>query len=364
MLLPDVRSESHPTAPPWVEYEFVNQLEYMAWKQCLAAVVGYDDRDGTLVLLGTGTIIGSTLELYVATATHVLIGFANYYLGALTPNPFFGKDDLQLREQERLKTLLKERKFKVVVETMEFGPQRILDVRGAAGGEEMGADCALLQCEIPDESTLNDFHFAPAVMDFEHPTQDESLIMTGFVKPRGFEGKQWCKVSVNETEKIDMFRSNMVTRVSRIVEATTEPGRVKPGFMHWRVGMPSVDGMSGGPLIRLRGHRGRRPRSEGESITATTVGLVSRAAWDRPVNGSVEAEEHTWITAIETLPILTGPIQFVILNYHDIKKTIDKMPKRFDGITQVDLGKLLLEKQDKWKRRERAEKRRARSKQR
>lgn len=53
----------------------------------------------------------------------------------------------------------------------------------------MGADCALLQVAVPHESFLADFHFAPAVMDFEHSALDETLIMTGFVKPREFEGK-------------------------------------------------------------------------------------------------------------------------------------------------------------------------------
>jgi hypothetical protein len=89
MLLPELKSPENPDAPVWAEVEFASQHEYEGMKQSLAAIVGYDDREGyaRYVLMGTGSIVGfipgngvfPNAGLYVSTATHVVMGFVNLF---------------------------------------------------------------------------------------------------------------------------------------------------------------------------------------------------------------------------------------------------------------------------------------------
>jgi hypothetical protein len=291
MHLPTVRSSEHPSAPEWLEYEFDTQQDYIAFKQGIAAIVGYDDQTDSFTLFGSGIIFGSHVEMHVATATHVLTHIANDYYGAIPSNPFLGVEDRTQKELHRLKRLTSERRVRVLVETIEYGPLQMFDVIGLVGGEEMGVDCVLLQCQIP-ETLMGNINFLPIVMDDDPVVENETLIMAGFVQPKVFKPRERPSISAKEFDRIGILRSNLVTRVSRVAEITTEPGRVKPGATHVRVAMPSEHGMSGGPVVRLRGDKGRRPRVAGEAIITTTVGIVSRQADGTDANG--EPVEHTW----------------------------------------------------------------------
>jgi hypothetical protein len=185
MLLPEI----DPVTRPWATAE-LDQGEYEGMKRSLAAIVGCDEREGEgkYVLMGTGVIIGQVppLGLYVATATHVVTGFVNLYLGARKANGFFGADDYHqfALDMERVDRVLKAGRIKALVEPVEFGQMQFLDVTEALVGDQKDSDCMLLRCPLTGEADL--LGFTPAIMDIEHPDPTERLMMTGFARPRGF----------------------------------------------------------------------------------------------------------------------------------------------------------------------------------
>ena len=351
MYLPQLRSDKDPDAPDFAEYHYNDQSDYEALKSGLAAIVGCNHEQGTATLWGTGVLLGSAAEMHIATATHVLTGIANSLYGPIPTNPIFGDNDRIRQEMGRLTKLIKQRNIKAVVQPFEYGPTYTFDVVGFAGGEEMGTDCTLLQCAIPKD-VLSKINFNTLMMDDDPVAVGEPVLMAGFIKPMEFSDEQDATIAINNLANAAIFRKNLVVRASRIVEITDNPGWVKPGALHMRLSMPSIHGMSGGAVIRLRTLDGR-PIRNGDNVMSTTVGIISRKGNGTDREGN--SVEHTWATPMNVLTSVIGFIKYIIITYQDIRLFRAQHPRSFrssDSRMGVDFVKVLTHKRDRLKREE------------
>jgi hypothetical protein len=354
MLLPEIKSPETPDAPPWAEAEFANQHEYEGMKRSLAAVVGYDDRKGQYVLMGTGVLVGFIpgngvifgAGLYVATATHVVMGFVNLYLDRLQYNNFYAGDNEALfkLDMKRVETVVNAGKLKVVVESAQFGPPYIFDVRAAIVGDEKDSDCTMLVCTVPQ--ALEKSTFLPAIMDYEHANEGERFVMAGFARPKGFPEHELVTLPFDQVHNIGRLRGGLVARVSRVVEVSNSRPMMRAGSLHWRVSMPSEPGMSGGALLRLREPKGSAP---GQPQINTTIGLIS-SGW------STADDSDTWTCPVVVLQAIMGIRSLLLFDYSDIEARLKKVKGGNFGVLKFDYAELLKEKVEKIRKVELAQK--------
>jgi hypothetical protein len=239
-------------------------------------------------VLGSGFLVGTAPHLIMLTATHVITEWADH----VRPPPPHGLaglhgDGENLRS--RVGELLNKNLIRVVIHCRPPGTYRLCKIASltiTSNPREVDISCARLI--RPRNSSPDDFDAFR--IDVEPHAWDEPVLMAGF------SGGSWGPPEIED----EPFRLEQSMRVrAGICRGVVQEA---PGSRHpmYQVNMPSLPGMSGGPLLALRYPEGR-PRiiSSHPWIHATAIGIISRDCIAPPylVDGSDPGE--TWAAPIE-----------------------------------------------------------------
>jgi hypothetical protein len=339
MILPPLFSQANIHAPMWVPVNLTGEQQ-KDLRRHLALIVGYNTNTGLIEGLGSGFVVSGVPEIFVVTASHVLMGFVNQHLGARAKDIFGSDEENFYLEGKRLFEVLKDAKIRVVVECLDKPGVQVLEIQSIWLGHEKRCDLAMLRC-VGAEAFSGET-MVPALPDFKPADQLESLFMAGFVKMGA--------IPIDEEARIATMRRYICVRASRVAEDTRTPEGAHPGSWQWRVTMPSEHGMSGGPLLRLR-----LPKGEPIFVNdvtpqiRTSVGVISRGRAGGMFAGFEEKAGETWITPIEAIRHLAGETTLGIIDYQDIEEKMRKSNVR-EGVGRFDLIELFTEKRDRLKK--------------
>jgi hypothetical protein len=297
MYFPALRSldcRANPGGPRWANVRLAaGELDYILWR--MAMIVAWDDRRGEARVLGSGFLVGTQPDLIALTATHVLTEWADK---ARPPGPhaFSGlqgdEDDLR----RRLDELVQKNLIRVIVRCGPAGRSCMCQVGALTfTAHPRDIDVASITLRRPTEALPFEFHaFA---IDVEPNRWDGEVLIAGFA-----EGSSWTPPP-DDQNTFDL-KQNLVVRAGYCRGRIAEP----PGYRcpMYQLNMPSVAGMSGGPVLALRSETGERPRiiSPEFVVQPTAIGIVSRdcIAPTVLIDGSDPGE--TWAAPIEDAYLL------------------------------------------------------------
>jgi len=262
--------------------------EAEAFLRRMVMVVGYDDREGKSMVLGSGFLIGTQPDLIALTATHVLTEWADK-VRPPAPHAFSGLhgDGEDLRR--RLDQLVQANLIRVVVHSRSAGQYYLCKVGSltvTANPREIDVSCMLLMA--PKGTIATDFDaFA---VDVDPYSWDEPVLMAGF------NSGSW-RPPEYEDEAFHLEQSLKI-RAGYCRGVTKDP----PGFRcpMYHLNMPSLPGMSGGPVLALRFPNGQ-PQiiSPHAQVHATAIGIVSRDCIAPSVLLDGSDPDETWGAPVE-----------------------------------------------------------------
>jgi hypothetical protein len=250
-------------------------------------VVGFNDHTGITEVLGSGFLVGSVPHLLALTATHVITEWADKVRPPAT-NTFaalLGESDLDKRVQQLINANL----IRAVV---HCGPEghRLCKIGSISfTANPRTVDVACLRLIRP--STVKPQNIGAIRIDADEYLWDEPVLIAGFV-----QGSQWTPPEI-EDGPLNLTQ-NMCVRVGFCRGLIEKPQGMK--YPMFQLNMPSLPGMSGGPVFAFRYPNGR-PRliSTFPSTHLTAIGIISRDYMTQPclLDGSDPGE--TLATPIE-----------------------------------------------------------------
>jgi hypothetical protein len=135
---------------------------------------------------------------------------------------------------------------------------------------------------IPPELNRDNFRTLP--LDADAFSYEEPVVMAGYVG-----GGRVYSIG-DEPFAAGMYQQNIAVRAGRVGELVKEPDGHRNAM--YRVNVPSLPGMSGGPLMTLR------PTDiEGVSFV-TAVGVISSSRLGAPILLNHCEEGETWVSPI------------------------------------------------------------------
>jgi hypothetical protein len=246
MRIPPLQSAAYPFGPQWTTPQFT-LLELNRLCMHLAVFIGIDKARGCFVPLGNGFIVKVGDHLQIMTAAHIFSDFSNR-LWDRPRHAFAGADPLgDLQEsQQRIGRMIKGGLVKVLLHTggaLE-GPTELLDIIFVSCGNNIEEhDVALVQCTLPTAASLE----RPPVLliDTEHFNFTVPVVLAGLSPP-----KEYWEVPFESAETLRRVRWHAYVRAGYVGEIDPLGG---PHLMRrYRVNIPTMPGMSGGPMIRIR----------------------------------------------------------------------------------------------------------------
>ena len=269
MQFPQLLSAANPSGPRWSDVR-LTKTEVDQFLRGLVMIVGFNDQTGVSEVLGSGFLVGVIPHLFVLTATHVISEWADK-VRSPARNSFaalLGDSDLRGRVQELINANL----IRAVV---HCGPEsyrlcKIASISIFADPRVIDVSCLRL---VPPANTKPQ-DFGAIRIDADHYPWDEPVLMAGFT-----HGSRWTPPEI-EDQPFSLTQ-NMCVRAGYCRGVVEKPlGMTYPMF---QLNMPSLPGMSGGPILALRYPHGR-PRiiSSVPSIHMTAIGIVSRAYTTEP----------------------------------------------------------------------------------
>jgi hypothetical protein len=287
MQFTPLRTIANPSGPRWSDV-LLSTDEAEAVLRRMAMVVGYDDRDGKSMVLGSGFLVGTQPNLIALTATHVLTEWADKVRppAAHAFSDLHGDgDDLR----KRLNQLIQANLIRVVVHSRPAGRYHLCKVGSltvTANPRDIDVSCMVL---IPPKGAAPS-DFDSFAVDVDPYSWDEPVLMAGFI------GGMW-KPPEFEDEAFHLEQSFKVL-AGHCRGLTKDPPRLRCPM--YQLDMPSVAGMSGGPVLALRFPHGQ-PRiiSPLAQIHATAIGIVSRDCIAPSILLDGSDPNETWAAPIE-----------------------------------------------------------------
>jgi hypothetical protein len=250
-------------------------------------IVGFNDQTGVGEVLGSGFLVGSNPHLLALTATHVITEWADKVRPAArnTFAALLGDSDLE----KRVQVLINSNLIRAVLHCAHEGYRLCKIASMSIMANPRVVDVACLRLIPP--ANLRPQDFGTIRVDADAYPWDEPVLMAGFV-----QGSNWTPP---ETEDAPFsLTQNMCVRAGYCRGVIERPlGMTYPMF---QLNMPSLPGMSGGPVLALRYPDGR-PRiiSSEPWIHTTAIGIISRDYTTEPylLDGSDPGE--TLVAPIE-----------------------------------------------------------------
>jgi hypothetical protein len=285
---------ANPSGPRWADVLLSpEELDYFLRRMVM--IVGWDDKLGESLVLGSGFLVGTEPDLIALTATHVLTEWADK-VRPPRRHAFSGlqgdDDDLRLRLNE----LVQRNLIRVI---LRCGPGELCCMCQVGAltftTHPRDVDVASITIRGAKEAQLHDFQaFA---IDVEPKRWDGVVLMAGFAKGSSWAPPRDGEITFNLTQ-------NPVIRAGYCRGRNLAP----PGYRcpMYQLNMPSEPGMSGGPVLALRSLTGDPPLilSAYSGMQPTAIGIVSRDCITPTVliDGSDPGE--TWVAPIEDAYLL------------------------------------------------------------
>lgn len=279
MQFPPLLSAANPSGPRWSDVHLTTKEVDQLFRG-LVMIVGFNDQTGVSEVLGSGFLVGVIPHLLVLTATHVITEWADK-VRPPARNSFaalLGDTGLRGRVQDLINANLIRAVVHCCPETYRLC--KIASISITANPRVMDVSCLRL---VPPANTKPQ-DFGSIRIDADSYPWDEPVLMAGFA-----QGSSWTPPAI-EDQPFSLTQ-NMCVRVGYCRGVVEKPlGMTYPMF---QLNMPSLPGMSGGPILALRYPNGR-PRiiSSVPSIHTTAIGIVSRDYTTDPylVDGSDPGE--------------------------------------------------------------------------
>lgn len=284
MHIPPLFAWNNSTGPQWVVPE-LSPAELQDLSRATVMFVGRDPRgDGDeWTVLGSGFIVGVADTIIVATASHIF----TWWVDKVAPPPPHlmkgatgDRDDLN----RRMRKVIPNGGIAAVVNPRCSQDAAMLPIVGIAiNSNPRDLDGGYVQLALPPKFKRDDF--GQLLIDADPFQFEEPVLMVGYVG-----GQIVPAVGMSESSAFCNFR--MVVRAGRVAELIHEPDGFRAPM--YRVNIPSLPGMSGGPLIALR----KLQDTHGVAITA--VGVVSSSRLGSPILLSSCSEGETLVCPIVT----------------------------------------------------------------
>jgi hypothetical protein len=293
MRFPPLFSIAHPTGPQWAT-PALEPEELRGMMESLVAFVGYDDATNQIMGLGTGTIIAAHPEqLVILTACH---GFIEWTDKVRPPKPhaFRGLAGDTEDLKARLHPLITAGRIRALVELN--GVPRFLKIGSfSAWSNPRAVDCAIVQIVLPEELRADAESCRAIPIDCDGFPFDEPVVLAGllglnYVGPDPFT--------------VEAIERQLCVRVGHVIELTDRPDGGSSSM--FRAAIPTLPGMSGGPMLRLR-RTIPGPSSLIKPIPTllpTVVGVISRSRIGGLLDIHSCPEGDTWVTPISSTALL------------------------------------------------------------
>lgn len=274
----------NPGGPQWV-VPHLSGVEVDQLYQAIVTFVGVDPRPTSLlkrVVIGSGFIVGAveSESIVVLSAAHIF----SWWTDQVCPprsHALIGlvgdKEDFE----KRLRQVISEKQIFALVSTKSGLGGSILPLIGFSfNPNPRDGDIAVIQVAMPDGRTSDDFCGLP--IDVDPVAKDEILLMAGI------SGGTIPAPAEGDVVSGGMFEQQLSVRAGRIGELVKKPDG--HGGPMYRVNIPSLPGMSGGPLIRPR----LANFLDDSTYALAAVGVVSSKRIEVPFLLDHCAEGETW----------------------------------------------------------------------
>ena len=283
----------NPGGPQWIVPE-LSQSELDELAQASVMFIGHDpSTPNRTVALGSGFIVGVADTLIVATASHIFSWWADK-IHPPAPHALRGvegdRDDLV----SRLQKLIREGRIAACVTRRQALRGMMLPIVGLAiNSNPRELDVGFVQLGIPPTASAQEFGILP--IDADYFSFRDPVLLAGFVGG----GRE---LSIGELPfEAGFYELQIAVRAGRVGELVMQPdGHRAPMY---RVNIPSLPGMSGGPLIVLR------PAADPGLSVVTAVGVISSSRLGSPILLDHCEEGETWVS-----PMILGLGRKVSIN--------------------------------------------------
>lgn len=270
------------SGPQWIEAE-LSESELDELLEATVMFLGHHPASpGRAVVLGSGVIVGVTDTIIVATASHIFTWWADQ-IRPSAPHPLRGVTGDREDVMRRVKEIVMQDCIVAGVTPMGALGGVMLPIVGLAiNSDPRELDVGFVQLKLPSRTDRSNFRVLP--IDADHISFRDPILLAGYVGG----GREYP----NGEGPFDagIYEQKIAVRAGRIGDLVKDPeGHRSPMY---RVNIPSLPGMSGGPLMVLR-----PTVSEGLSIV-TTAGVISSSRLGSPFLLNHCEEGETWVSPI------------------------------------------------------------------
>jgi hypothetical protein len=286
MRIPQLYDWINPNAPQW-EVPALTEADLDTLSEILVMFVGYDPRPGTLnrcEVLGSGFIVAAERTLVVISAAHIFSWWTDRILPA-TPHALRGvQGDIEDLER-RVRRVVESGHIKAFISPQGMQTGCICSIEGMSfNANPRDMDIAVIQLSMPTGKSPHDFRILP--IDADPFSFQEPVLMAGFTGGgRTLSGEE-------EPFPHGLYQQELTVRAGRIGEYVAQPDGFRSPM--YRVNIPSLGGMSGGPLILWRSVE----YIVGTDSIATAVGVVSGSRLETPILLNHCEDGETWASPI------------------------------------------------------------------
>lgn len=266
--------------PQWVE-PTLSAPEVSALVEATVMFIGHDPATPNRAdVLGSGFLVGVADTLIVATASHIFTWWADKLLPA-PPHALKGLTGDRAEVMNRVQAVINERRIVACVNPIGTNRGAMLPIVGLAiNSNPRDLDLGFVQLALPQDGDGMGFRTIP--IDADPLSFHEPVLMVGYVGG----GREY---SIGERPfDAGVYDFKIGVRAGRIGELADKPDGHK--YPMYRVNIPSLPSMSGGPLIALRPVRGLS--------LLTAVGAVSSSRLGSPILLDHCHDGETWVSPI------------------------------------------------------------------
>lgn len=268
--------------PQWTVPE-LSQDEVANLYEATVMFIGHDPSipDQTVVL-GSGFIVGVADTLIVATASHIFTWWTDT-LRPPAPHGLRGLEGERADMMRRLQKVVQDGGIAACVTPRGERNGMMLSIVGLAiNSNPRDLDVGFVQLALPPNVGAKDFRVLP--IDADDFSFRDPVLMVGYIGG----GRQLA--SGEPPYEAGFYEQRLAVRAGHVGELATQADGHRTAM--YRVNIPSLPGMSGGPLLVFR-----ETGNEALSLV-TAVGVISSSRLGTPILLNHCEEGETWVSPI------------------------------------------------------------------
>jgi hypothetical protein len=286
MKIPRLYSLSNPVAPQWGEPE-LTESDVDALYEGIVSFLGYDPRPDAsheCVVLGSGVLVGIDDTLIVISAAHIFSWWVDQIMPP-APHALRGLQGDAEDLKNRGRHVVESGYIKAFVQPRKPHEGCICDITGMSFNPvPRDMDVAVVQLAKPTGITIDDFRILP--IDSDPFSFSEPVLIAGFTG-----GGRTLAVEEDPFPR-GLYELKLTVRAGYVGELVNEPDGFRSPM--YRVNIPSVPGMSGGPMILFRTEQ----YVVAPQTLATAAGVISRSRIGTPFLLNHYEDGETWVCPI------------------------------------------------------------------